>query len=266
VRAVIVANPVAHHQQGWGGAFRDGLARHGINAVMREDPAPADLLVLWGTRRQEAIAQQRRSGGQVCILERGYIGDRHRWSSVSFGGQLNGRAEFRGVTTDPTRFEQNFAGMMKPWRRQEGYALLIGQVPGDMSIEGANISRWYRQMADDLQAAGFKVRYRSHPVADDRGFRPEEIAGAPKINGSLADALTGASLVVTFNSNTAVESVLAGVPTIAADRGSMAYDVTGRTVGDLVTPDRTEWAARLAWKQWTLEEIASGEFWARACG
>jgi hypothetical protein len=162
---------------------------------------------------------------------------------------------------DSARFNQNFLHLMEDWKKREGYALLIGQVPGDMSLAGVNIRRWYVETAQALNDAGYDVRYRHHPVATERGFQARDIPGAKIIGGSLKEAFDGAALVVTFNSNTAVESVLAGIPTIAIDRGSMAWDVAGHDVSERIMQDRTDWATALAWKQYTLEEMASGYCW-----
>lgn len=253
------------HQAEWGGAFANGLRRHGWSVDMMPAPGGAcDLLVLWSVHRQDAIRHQIRDGGQVCIIERGYLGDRFEWSSVSFGGGLNGRAEFHGVRNDPARFDRHFGHLMQPWRAKEGYALLIGQVPGDMSLAsvGGNLDGWYADTATDLAAQGFDVRFRPHPVAIQRGKRSVCPGGAKLIGGTLDEALSGAALVVTFNSNTAVESVLAGVPTVAMDLGSMAWPVTTHSLEtEPQMPDRMTWAAELAWKQWTLNEMASGECW-----
>lgn len=262
--ACIVARPASRHQQAWGGAFADGLRRHGWTVNISDQAVRADLLVLWGVRNRPAIEGQLKRGGQVCILERGYLGDRFAWSSVSFGGQLNGRADFRGVRNDPARFERHFGHLMQPWQRKEGYALLIGQVPGDMSLAVVNgsLDGWYADTAAVLAAKGYEVRFRPHPVAVQRGKRFVTPTGAKLIGGTLDEALSSASLVVTFNSNTAVESVLAGVPTIAMDRGSMAWPVTTHFLEtEPQMPDRETWAAELAWKQWTLDEMASGECW-----
>lgn len=265
MKAYVVARG-AGHQIEWGTAFSAGLRRHGWQVEICEAyPASTgrkeyDLLVLWGVRRTDAIARQLADGGEVCILERGYLGDRFHWTSVSFGGGLNGRAEFRGVKSDPSRFEQ-FRHLMQPWRKRDGYALLIGQVPGDMSLAsaGGDLGEWYRRAAAELKEKGYDVRFRQHPMAIRRGLDAK--TDVRTIEGALQDAFDGAAAVVTFNSNTGVESVLAGVPTMSADIGSMAWPVTAHEVGQIVTPDREEWAAELAWKQWTLEEMASGVCW-----
>lgn len=255
------------HQLAWASAFAEGLRRHGWTAVIRKDYEPCDLLVKWGVRDQRVIQIQRKSGGEICILERGYLGDRFAWASVSFGGELNGRAEFRGVRSEPDRFDRHFAGLMKPWNRGTGYALLIGQVPGDMSIAHTNIAAWYRVSVDRLKKQGWQVKFRAHPVALQRGVAYPELSGIERIRGDLASALAGAGVVVTFSSNAAVDAVLAGVPTVACDPGSMARTVASHSVAEtLITPDRSRWAHELAWKQYSLEEIASGDCWATVSG
>lgn len=261
MRAVIVA--IAPHQNVWAAAFAAGLKRHGIVADIRGATATCDLLVMWGIRNKRAIEEQKAHGGDVCILERGYLGDRFHWTSVSFGGGLNGRGQFRGVRDDPTRFEINFGHMMQPWQDRDGPALLIGQVPGDMSLEGHDIDQWYRDVAAALRGAGRKVLFRPHPLATERGFRPPKLDGVEIVGGRLSDVLTRCGTVITFNSNTGVESVLAGVPTMTADMGAMAWDVTTHDPHEKIMPPRERWAARLAWMQWTLDEMESGACWDR---
>ncbi len=221
---------------------------------MVASPEPADLLVIWGIRRADAIARQKAAGGEVIVLERSYIGDRFEQTSVSFGGNLNGRAKFVGPFEDGSRFENSFGHLMRPWQRRDGYALIIGQVPGDQSIKHINIDEWYRQTAKALRNYGWpQVRFRQHPKAGRAGHH-----AITPIHGTLDEAMAGAGLIVTFNSNTAVEAALFGRPVIAMDEGSMAWDVAGHQVTQIVTPDRTAWAHRLAWCQWTREEFASG--------
>jgi hypothetical protein len=240
----------------WREAFCEGLKRKGWSAELSTEPQPCDLLVMWGIRRQDIIARQKAAGGAVCILERGYLGDRFAWTSVSFGGGLNGRGEFRGHHQDASRFHKHFGALMQPWQTGGGYALLIGQVPGDQSIRNVNIDAWYQQSAAALKAAGWTdVRFRPHPKASTL---PRGPSGIPVIGGTLATAMAGAGVVMTFNSNTGVEAALFGRPVVAMDRGSMAWDVAGHQVTEIVTPDRSSWAARLAWCQFSRDEIETG--------
>jgi hypothetical protein len=189
-------------------------------------------------------------------MERGYLADRFSWTSLGWNG-LNGRARFAVREDGGRRFHENFGGLLKSWKRQEGYALLIGQVIGDAALAGTNISLWYAEAAKRLREEGYDVRFRRHPL--DK--RMTAVNGVPDAGGSLNDAFARASVVVTWNSNTAVESVLAGVPTVAMDQdGSMAAGVSSGTI-DEITPDRYGWASDLAWKQFTMDEIATGFAW-----
>lgn len=249
--AFIVATRAEHHTT-WGGAFKAGLERHGWRVEMGEIYRPADLAVFWGVRRVGSIATQRNRGA-VCILERGYIGNRHEWTSVSFGGGLNGRGRFYGPFDDKSRWERNFAHLMKPWRRSDGYALVLGQVPTDMSLVGTDGPKFWRHAQEELGRKGFEVRFRPHPLADRRA--------PPKDGPSIEQDLAGARFAVAWNSNSTVDAVLAGVPSITMDEGAMAWPVTGHSLDEPPTPDREEWAHALAWKQWRLDEMKTGFCW-----
>lgn len=238
----------------WGSAFADGLRRHGWRVTLDPTPRPADMLVLWGVGNSFAINQQRAAGGTVAILERGYLGDRHQWTSVSFGGRLNGHAKFGGDLADPSRFETHFAHLMKSWRAPAGYALILGQVATDNACKHINMQRFYDEARETFAAMGYTTKFRPHPLAS-------RVPGVV-VNRPIAEDLAGAGIAVTMNSNSGVDAVLAGVPTIALDRGSMAWDVTGHDLVPPPTPDRAAWAAALAWKQWRMSEIADGTCWA----
>ena len=235
-----------------------GLKHHGWQVKHTTQYMPGDLVFFWGIRRQEEIRQALKEGCDVCILERGYIGDRKRYSSVSFGGGLNGRGIFTGPLHDPERFEKVFSGYLKPWRPpKDGYALIMGQVPGDMSVKGVNLDEVYRKAAGELRDAGWtQIYFRGHPLAGGR-CRP----GVKSLEGDLQDAIAGAALVITYNSNAGVDAMLGGRPVVALDEGSMVYEIAGHSACEVVNPDRTEWAHALAWKQWTKDEMRSGECW-----
>lgn len=255
MRVVIYAGR-AEHQQTHAHAFCAGLRRHGIGAPIlsvTSAPVECDLAVMWSARHKAHQDAAR----EYLVMERGYLGDRTKWTSLGFNG-LNGRAEFRGIG-GPERFARHF-GSLKPWRRGGQYAVVMGQVPGDQSIEGVNIDAWYASAIVDAREVWGRVFFRPHPLA--RKVAPP---GVEIIKGDLQSVLCGAGLVVTYNSNSGVDAVLAGCPTVAADRGSMAWDVSARDM-QAVKPDRCEWAARLAWCQWQLSEIESGEAWARISG
>jgi len=239
-----------------------GLRRHGITVETFRNLHPnsnADFVLTWGWRTGKAY---RARGRQVLVMERGYLGDRFAWTSLGWNG-LNGRATWANDSDKTSeRFEKHFGHLVKPWRLNgNGYALIVGQVPGDMSLDGIDMGSWYVNAARMMEARGLEVGFRPHPEAEKRGL----IVGAlakHRLKGTLEEALDGAAVVVTMNSNTGVDATLAGVPTIVCDRGAMAWPVAARGLdAKLVTPDRSDWLRSMAWRQFRLEEIESGEAW-----
>lgn len=255
MKVVVFASARAAHQIRHQHALAEGLRARGHEPVLRvsDYPDTGELVVAcWGWRLG---ARLRAAGHEVLVMERGYLGDRFAWTSLAWNG-LNGRGRFPAAPQDGG---ERFRGVaeLQPWRQAEGYVLVCGQVPGDASLQGADLEPWYAERCREAQAAGLEPVFRQHPQAAQRGYR-QGPKGVRQHTGTLADALAGAIQVVTYNSNTGVDALLAGVPVTAENEGSMAWPLAGRIIGEFCRPDRARWAYDLAWKQWTLEEIASG--------
>lgn len=231
-----------------------GLRGIGVNAMMICNQQPeTHYVACWGWRKGERLRQR---GHDVLVFERGYLGDRFHWTSIAWNG-LNGRGKF-GVPweVDSERFEKFYS--MKPWNPDGEYIVIMGQVPGDMSLMGYDMTGYYEQIATRLAGIyGRPVFFRPHPVG--RNFDPR----IPVIGGTLDEVLANAFLVVAYNSNSTVDAVVNGIPAITLDAGGMARDVTGHNLSDRIMPDRTRWAARLAHCQWSPEEIDNGDYWKR---
>lgn len=239
-------------------AVIDGLQRHGLrvdtfNSLPSQD---SDFVVTWGWRVAERVKEY--FSGPVLVAERGYI-DRENFTSLGWDG-LNGRARFPPVA-DPDRFSTLFGGRLQPWRSgSAGYALVIGQVVGDAQISGIDIHAWYRKTCISLYKAGWEIIFRPHPVETKRGNKPPPVPFAEVRAGGLAEALAGAGLVVCYNSNTAVDAILAGIPVHVEDRGSMVYDLASHDFG-IFKPDRGARLNEIANLQWSTVELAGGEAW-----
>lgn len=245
-------------------AALEGFRRHGLEPEVRaiSKPGACDLAVCWGVKRRLVYA----SGRRTLVLERGYVGDRMKtWTSAGFDG-LNGLADFRNKPCPDNgyRWNRHHADQMKPRHEQTAakHVLIMGQVHGDASLRGLKPGLWAREVAAQLILNGHHVAYRPHPLWKSETGLPRVLQLPATM--PFAEALDMAKWVVTFNSNAGVLSALAGVPTVAMDTlgGSMAHDVTTRNpLLRPLMPDRTDWAHRLAWAQWTTEELASGDMW-----
>lgn len=236
-----------------------GLTNHGI-VVDYFSSAPcrdADIAVTWSWR--VGLEVRKVFSGPILVMERGFIGDRFNWTSLGWDG-LNGRARFTKVD-DASRFKKNFGHLLKPWKRKtSGYALVCGQVAGDAALTGVDIHQWYRTTSVALYKQGWDVKFRQHPVEVQRGVAVPGVPFAEVVKGSLDDALSGAGLVITYNSNTGVDAILSGVPVHAADAGSMVYDLSSRDFVP-IKPKRQKRLHEMAWCQWQLDEIKSGAAW-----
>lgn len=264
----IVANNAAPHQMLAANAMCSGFTRHGIAAsiVPQAAAARSNVVVCWGGRQLRRLSTGAR---RVLVIEAGYVGDRGMvskgllaWYSLAWDG-LNGRGKAPPVDDGGARWERNFSGLMKPWRNGGEAVIVVGQVPGDAAIEGVNIDHWYRNAVAAAQRLGNLVFFRPHPVALERGYQYNAASFGVKVrNGPLDEALATAKVVITFNSNCAVNAVVEGVPAIVCDQGSMAWPVAAHELGaQPIRPDRSKWAMEIAWRQWRLNEIESGEAW-----
>lgn len=251
----VISSQRAPHQLAHQNAVIEGLQALGVRAyaAYSYEGAQTKFIACWGWRLGSAM---RARGHEVLVLERGYIGDRFKMTSLAWNG-LNGHAKFApGIDDGGARFREH--AQLKPWKDGGDYALILGQVPRDASLRGRNLVPWYVQTAAQIKKIhGLKVKFRQHPDVTKKKYR-QFVAGAELSTGALEDELAGAAFTVCYNSNSSVDSILAGVPCVVDDRGSMAYEVCGHTLHDVVRPYREPWAHALAWKQWDLEEIRSG--------
>ena len=246
----------AEHQHQHAAAMAAGLKRHGLAAQIAQPhhrPQQGETVICWGWR---IGAGYRAAGAEVLVMERGYIGDRFVYTSLAWNG-LNNRGSLPVVEDGGQRFAKLWPKALKPECHGGDYSLIVGQVPGDASLQGKDLYPWYCAQAQEAAQCGRQARFRPHPLAHRRST-VRAVPGAPTLGGNLEDALKGAFFVVTYNSNTGVDALLAGKPTFVEDEGGMAYGVG--------LEQREPWAHRLAWRQFSLAEIENGLAWGVACG
>jgi len=269
-RAIIYCGR-SDHQSSWGGAFAQGLRRHGVPVEVAGVPdrtrlPSVEFVVFWGHRQQALIDHQRRTGRHYLVLERGYFGDRFQLTSCGWDG-LNGHADFCNAGRPADRWRKHGAPMAD-WQTSGSYALICGQVSGDAAVAGVNLAHWYERAAALIQKSwpGLPVKFRPHPLSR-QNVAP---AGLKITSRTLKEDLRDAVFTVAYNSNSGVDSLLAGVPTYCGSPGSMAAPLAPMLVNPgaleelprwVRFEDRAQWAHDLAYCQWTHEEIATGDAW-----
>ena len=256
-------------------AFAEGAPNCGV-FVDTSAYIKCDVLVIFGWVKyvyKKSYEKQRlmdAHNGPVIVLERGYL-DRENYFAAGFGG-INGRADFRNYNVPRNRWDR-LCLELKPWIKGGDYVLVCGQIAHDVAVQDSNHLDWCRETVKTIRKMGYDVRFRPHPLMirqakKGRGFAYD--VNCEQTTGSLERDFAGAMAVVTQSSNTGVEAVIAGIPTIACDQSmTMTRGVSGRSLLDLADPvksDREKWAHRLSYAQWTREEFRSGLAWRHLSG
>lgn len=262
-KIAIYAHPSMKHQVDRAKSFQAGMRRHGYNVSVTYygNVVDCDLAVFWGMHQSKQIrAIQESKGRPWLMMERGYVGDRFHWTSIGYNG-LNGNADFLNEDSLGYRWEKYFHEYMQPWNVGGEYVLVAAQVMGDASLVDYGGRPNYEQIIEHAKKFTKRpIHFRPHPQRPI-ACPPNAI---PSPHKELSKAIEGAWCVLTINSNTSVDAVLAGKPCITLHRGSMAREVTAHGVAKIelpFTPDRTQWAYNLAYTQWSPQEIENGEAW-----
>lgn len=252
----ILSSTHADHQLLHQSAMHIGLKNIGIESekVFKIYADIKDIYCTWGWRKGKSLHDR---GNKVLVMERGYVGDRFKYTSLGWNG-LNNYASFPDYLDDRGDRFRSHGGIIKPWRKTGRYILILGQVKGDASLKGQDLTSWYFNIANKAKYIyGLPVYFRPHPEGARRGGYGS-INGVQNIGGSLDDAIGGALFTIAYNSNSCLDSILAGVPCYAGDKGTMAWDLCMKDIGELYYPEREEKVHKIAWNQFSIDEIMDG--------
>lgn len=148
--------------------------------------------------------------------------------------------------------------------RKGDYILVAGQTPKDKShgLSEDELNEWYTSVANQVRLHTDKsVLFRPHPSV--QGFTPDGFNGVD--DKSLDDSLKNAHAVITYCSNIGHDALIAGVPVFAMSDRAPYLSVANTDLSVISSPkspsesDLIDYLSRVAYSQWTLEEIATGE-------
>jgi len=247
-------------------AFARGIELSGDEAVLRTERDHRmddfDAAVLWGyvTPCQNIVKACRDKRIPFVFMDLGYF---RRTESGYFKVTVNERhptAYLMDTKLPFDRFERLKLNI-RPWQRNGEHILLAG-MSGKAAWSWKLEAESYEREAVRILKKYTKrcIIYRPKPSWPDA--RP--IKHANMIRGTaLEQALENAHCVVAHHSNVACEALLAGVP-VFCKYGAASLFNSGELsqVETPLYPDgREQWAANLAYSQWNLHEMASGECW-----
>ncbi len=243
-------------------AFDAGLKAAGLDlrkgSPMHGDKC--DVLVIWNRYgdNHNLASRVEAGGGRVIVAENGYLG------SDAQGRQLYALAEGghngsgRWPAGDGSRW--NALGVELQPMREKGEHILICPNRSFGRPDFIMPLGWAERTAEHLKKFTDRpIRIRPHP--GNWQTKP------PKV--PLADDLKNAHAVVIWASSAGVHALVAGVPVICT---SPFWILKGAAPGHIEDVDQASAAERepaferLAWAQWTLDEISSGEPFKRLLG
>ncbi len=244
-----------------------GLARVGYTEVNHVAPSgfrpnefmPCDLNVIYGMRikGKEIIEDYLKRGIPSIVIDLGYI--KRAMKSNGYDGywqiSLNG-LNWIPDQADDIRFKS--LGLDYPeYKKRDGYVLLCEQTPGDSShgMSLMRLNEWMASAVKKCKELGLEYKKRRHPM---NSFIPkEELPTCP-----IEDDLKGASVVYVHNSNAGNDALLAGIPVVCDENPRYRpayYDLVSKDLAAPVYPEMKDYLHRLAYGQWTRDEIENGK-------
>lgn len=148
---------------------------------------------------------------------------------------------------------------IKPWRESGDEIVVMGSSRKSAREHGFEYMEWERKAVESLRGSGKRIVYRPKPTDKEK----VPITGCGYDERPLEDSLAKAWAVVTHHSNAAVMALAAGVPVHCQIGAAAAFSVPLDSLSDPeLLCGREQFLADVAWLQWTLDEMRSGECWA----
>lgn len=245
MRATVLFKPSVSYRRD---AFEDGLRilGYGISPTPLSTPARDDLLVLWNRSHYEnhVALRYEAAGATVVVAENGYIGSDGAGHKLYALARTHHNGAGKWNVGNTPRWRQP----IRPWRGSGDTILVLPQ----RGIGCTGIA----------MPTGWEVDVRKRLAAmTDRPVRVRRHPGVAKEDPYLA--LVGAHAAVTWGSGAGIKALAYGVPVFHDFSmwigAPAARALKGADIEDPFLGDRLPMFERLAWAQWSLAEVQSGE-------
>lgn len=251
----------SHRAITFGAAVKQASTQAGVRVVSTPRyQGRSDVLMLWGPGapdRFEAMRAQVAAGRHVVALDLAYW---HRDTKIRIS--IDAAHPQRWVMRRDWpmhRFAADRVPVSETWNPQ-GPVIVAGIGRKARVQYGADVvERWETEMLHAAAARwGRPVRYRRKqldaPIPDGATLASDQ---------PIDRVLAGASLLITWHSNVAVDAIRLGIPVVCRDGAAAA--VCGSTLPDVPRPldpwVRDRFLANLAWFQWQPTEARTFLRW-----
>jgi hypothetical protein len=239
-----------------------------FNASRAETDVDLALFFGFRSRARALVAGHRENGTHVILVELGYLRRATSWvvDGAYYQASVDHLCWLPPMDCPTDRFD-GLGLKLKTRRAKKGEDILIlGQVPSDgqHGLPDEALANWYSQAVITLRAhTDRRIVFRPHPRVADLDLCPsadeQQDPATP-----LADAFKAASACVTYNSTAGTEAMLEAIPVVCSET-AMYAPWAETDLAAIEAPhvgDRQQYFVRLAYAQWTLEEMRSGQAFA----
>jgi len=243
--------PMSHRSQSLFNALAAASSKAHVKTAWSDTyKGEAEWLLIWGPGAPDRFAPMQRHlelGGHVVAFDLAYW-DRDQKARVSIDG-AHPQAWVMRRDWPTSRLKSDGIAISDAWN-PKGPVIVAGIGRKARVQYGEAVDAW--EQAQIRACAGRQVRYRVKPGHSQAPPPP----GLPLASGSIERALAGASLLVTWHSNVAVDAIRMGIPVVCRDGAAAAV------CPSVVTPEqrplsndvRDRFLANLAWFQWSHTE------------
>jgi hypothetical protein len=249
-----------------------GICRNGDLAFLSykgEKISEKDSIITWNyygiaKRIAEHFAK---IGCNHYVVENGYINASNENKYFSIAKHLHLIPNLNN--DNPSRWEA--LGIdIKPWKKNGSHVLVCGQRGGNHTEHFMPLD-WPQNIIQRLRKITDRpIWYRPHParqrIPDIKHLDNVQIVST---DVPLEEHLNNAHAVVVYSSNAATNALLNGVPAFYEGKNLTCAELSLSDINKIeqpMYPEREEFFQRLAWAQWNLDEIKSGEAWAHYLG
>lgn len=228
-------------------AMAEGIRRAGDRLV--PVTGVADACVGYGWKFVPMMKRHK----AFAYADLGYWG-RDSYYRFSVNGWSPERYVRQGLPRD--RFDR-LSLTIKPWRTDGKEIIVAGSTAKACADHGFSYQGWEAKTIARLKGCGRPVVYRPKP----KDLNATSL-GVPMDRRPISEALGSAYAVVTHHSNTAVDALLAGIPVHCETGAAAAFSVPLEEIHEApLLEGREQFLWDVAWLQWTLDEMRSGEAW-----
>ena len=198
------------------------------------------------------------------------------WYRIGLNGFLANTGKFNNEKMPSDRWEiikQKRDIEYLPFNFDGNYILVCLQLPGDTSLQGANISQWLFDICSEIRKkSDLPILIRTPQLERDfdqilirKTLLLKNISIQKGTRENLFQSLDNAYFVCTYSSGIGIDALIRGKPVVVTSKASFVYESRTKLNDALNfkfnTNNRLQVLSNISYCQWSLDEIELGLPW-----